>query len=138
MALGKGGLCRVPSQGHSAKLIQKQCNFFNSSLCRVPNSFGTRQRYFEKNIESLSSAVSGALGKVFSKKKIFAECLTAGTRQRRTWPNTVTRGSLCRVPSFCREPGIRQRSRLPSAILPSARFLTLGKVVCTRQRLCFP
>ena len=78
-------------------------------------------------ISSLPSAFTGALGKDISKKKlnlcrapcqrhsakyfqkkIFAECLTIGTRQRRTWPNTVTRGSLCRVPLFCREPGTRQ------------------------------
>ena len=43
MALGKGGLCRVPSQGHLAKTFRK------------------------KNY--LPSAVSGALGKVFSKTK---------------------------------------------------------------------
>ena len=93
---------------------------------------------------SLPSASCQALSKVFSKKKIFAECLTTSTRQRRTWPNTITRGSLCRVPSFCREPSTRQRRPLPSALfyrvqffaecdtrqrrsLPSARFLALDK-----------
>ena len=110
----------------------------------------TRQRHFKKNIESLPSAMSGALGKVFFKKKIFAECLTASTRQRRTWPNTITRGSLCRVPSFCREPSTRQRRPLPSALfyrvqffaecdtrqrrsLPSVWFLTLGKGFVSRS-----
>ena len=61
----------MPSQGHSAKVFQKKnVIFFNSSLCRVPKLLGTRQRHFKKNIESLPSAVSGALGKVFSKKNL--------------------------------------------------------------------
>ena len=64
------------------------------------------------------------------KLPIILTILTAGTRQRRTWANTVTRGSLCRVPCFCREPGTRQRSPLLRAFfaecnsLPSA---ALGK-----------
>ena len=78
MALGKGGLCRVPRIRHSAKRV---LNFFKKiHLCRVPSQ-GTRQRHLKK-IKSLSSAVPGALGKVFKKiKKIFAECRARGTRQ---------------------------------------------------------
>jgi len=59
----------MPSQGHSAKVFQKKSNFFNSSLCRVPNQWALGKDISKKNIESLPSAVSGALGKVFSKKK---------------------------------------------------------------------
>ena len=55
--------------GTRQRYFKIKCNFFNSSLCRVPKLLGTRQRHFKKNIESLPSAVSGALGKVFSKKK---------------------------------------------------------------------
>ena len=111
----------MPSQGHSAKEFQKEKVNFLIPLfaeCRIS---GHSAKTFKKNIESLPSAVSGALGKVFFKKNIFAECLTVGTRQRRTWPNTVTRASLCRVPRFYREPGTRQRSPLPSAILCRVR-----------------
>ena len=127
-------------------------SIFKKNLCRVPDLGHSAKKFFKKN--SLPSARSRTLSKEFFLKKIFAECLTAGTRQRRTWPNTVTRVILCRVPRFCRESGTRQRSLLPSAFfcrvqlfaecstrqrrsLPSARFLTLGKEFCTRQSLCF-
>ena len=43
------------------------------------------------------------------------------------WPNTVTRGSLYRVPRFCREPGTRERSPLPSSLF--------YRVPGTRQRI---
>ena len=67
MALAKGGLCRVPRIRHSAKRV---LIFFKKfPLCRVPSQ-GHSAKTFKKNIESLPSAVSGALGKVFSKKNL--------------------------------------------------------------------
>ena len=135
-------LCRVPAIRHSAKIF-----FFENTLPSAPDTaLGKDPFFFEI---SLPSAPVKALGKeeFFLKKTFFIECLTPGTRQRRMWPNTVTRGSLCRVPRFCREPGTRQRSPLSRVFfcrvtglfaecnsLPSARFLTLGKAVRTRQR----
>ena len=102
MALGKGGLCRVPRIRHSVKRV---LNFFKKfPLCRVPSQ-GTRQRhlkkiqifaecragatrqsiFFQKNEDifkkkSLSSAMPGALGKVL--KFFFAKCQIWDTRQR--------------------------------------------------------
>jgi len=55
--------------GALSKEISKKGIFFNSSLCRVPNQWALGKDISKKNIESLPSAVSGALGKVFSKKK---------------------------------------------------------------------
>ena len=63
MALGKRGLCRVPKIRHSAKRV---FNFFKKKSS-LPSAFISKKN-------SLPSAVSGALGKVFSKKKIFVEC----------------------------------------------------------------
>ena len=139
-------------QEHLAKYFFKK----NSLLSARSETLG---KEFKKN-KSLPSARSGALGKeiFFKKNQIFAECLTAGTRQRRAWRNTVTRVILCRVPHFCRESGTRQRNPLPNALvcrvpsrvqffaecstrqrrsLPSTRFLTLGKEFCTRQSVSF-
>ena len=95
----------------------------------MPKLLGTRQRHFKKILNLCRAPCQGHSAKYFL-KKIFAERLTAATRQRRTWPNTVTRGSLCRVPRFCREPGTRQRSPLPSALF--------CRVPGTRQRTLLP
>ena len=111
-------------RGTRQRYFKKNCNFFNSSLCRLPKLLGTRQRHLKK-LNLYRAPCQGHSAKYFPKKK-FAECLTADTRQRRTWSNTVTRGSLCRVPRCCREPGTRQRSSLPSA---------LCRVPGTRQRI---
>ena len=107
----------------------------------MPSAFtGTLGKDISKKIESLPSAVSGALDKVFF-KKIFTECLTAGTRQRRTWPNTVTRAAyaecrdfaeslalgkevLCRVPVFAEFPALGKKIFAECNSLPSA---ALGK-----------
>ena len=77
MALGKGGLCRVPRIRRSTKRI---LIFFRNFLFAECLHRGTRQRHFEKKI-SLPSAVSGAHGKVFFLKKIFAECVVTRPRQ---------------------------------------------------------
>ena len=90
----------MPSQGHSAKVF-KNIIFLIPPFAECRSCQGHSAKYFFK--------------------KIFVECLTAGTRQRRTWLNTVTRGSLCQVPRFCRELGTRQRSPLSSALFSNAR-----------------
>ena len=94
MALSKGGLCRVPrirrstkriffeffqkfplwrvpSQGHSAKVFQKKCNFFNSSLCRVSKLLGTRQRHFKKILNLCRAPCQGHSAKYFPKKNLY-------------------------------------------------------------------
>jgi len=88
----------------------------------------------------LPSARSGALGKEI-KKKIFAECLTAGARQRRTWHGAVSRAAyaecidfaeslalgkevLCRVPVFAECPALGKEIFAECNSLPSA---ALGK-----------
>ena len=136
--------CRV--RGTRQSIFQKKI-----AECQI---WDTRQRNFKKNLNLCRVPDLGHSAKKFFKKKNFAECLTAGTRQRRTWPNTITRVILFRAPRFCRESGTRQRSPLPSVFfcrvqlfaecstrqrrsLPSARFLTLSKEFCTRQSLYF-
>ena len=61
------GLCRVPRIRHSAKRV---LNFLKKiPLCRVPSQGHLAKKFWKKN--SLPSAVSGALGKVFSKKNLY-------------------------------------------------------------------
>ena len=90
-------LCRVPSQGTRQRHLKK----IKSLPSAVPGALGkvfflkkfslpsarseTLGKEFKKKIKSLPSARSGTLGKEFFFKKIqiFAECLTAGTQQRR-------------------------------------------------------
>ena len=138
----------MPSQGHSAKYFKNKKNFFAERQI-----WDARQRILKK-IKSLPSARSGALGKEFKKNQIFAECLTAGARQRRPWPNAVSRAAyaecrdfaeslalgkevLCRVPVFAEFPALGKEIFAECNSLPSARFFTLGKEFCTRQSLCF-
>jgi len=75
----------------------------------------------------LPSARSGALGKEI-KKKIFAECLTAGARQRRPWQGAVSRAAYAEWRDFaeslalgkevlCRVPFFAECNSLPSTTL---------------------
>ena len=82
----------MPSQGHSTEVFQKK---FNSSLCRVPNEWALGKDISKKNIESLPSAVSGALGKVFSKKKSLPSA-KSGTLDKEFF---LKKNHLCRVPN---------------------------------------
>ena len=102
-ALGKEGfefflkkipLCRVPSQGHSAKTFRKKKSlpsavlgalgkvFSKKNLCRVPDLGHSAKTFLKKN---LLCQVLGqvTLGKEAVKqiKKPFAECQIGGTRQ---------------------------------------------------------
>ena len=90
MALGKGGLCRVPTIRHSAKRV---LNFFkkNSSL---PSAFtGALGKDISKK-KSLPSAVLGALGKVCSKTKSLPSA-RSGTLVK----DFFFKNLLCRVPN---------------------------------------
>ena len=130
MALGKGRLSECLHRGTRQRgfLIFLKNFLFVECLHR-----GTRQRHFKKKYWIFAERrVRGTRQSIFQ-KKIFAECLTAGTQQRRTWPNTVTRGSLCRVPRFCREPGTRQISPLPSALFCRVQFFAECPIFNTRQ-----
>ena len=99
--------------------------------------------FFLKKIKSLLSARSGALGKdfFFKKKQIFAECLTAGARQRRPWQGAVSRAAyaewrdfaeslalgkevICRVPMFAECPALDKEIFAECNSLPS---VALGK-----------
>ena len=92
MALGKGGLCRVPRIRHSAKRV---LNFLKKiPLCRVPSQGHLAKTFRKKNY--LPSAVSGALGKVFSKKKSLPSS-RSGTLGKEIF--FLKKNLLCRVPN---------------------------------------
>ena len=95
--------------------------------------------------KSLPSARSGALGKEIKnkKKQIFAECLTAGARQRRPWQGAVSRAAyaecrdfaeslalgkevLCRVPVFAECPALGKELFAECNSLPSAALSKEG------------
>jgi len=114
-------------------MFQQMCHYRTSCLCRVPVTLGkapdgkrvfadchfsgTRQRGCRepRQICHVGAAADGA----------FAECLTAGTRQR---------PKLCRVPGFgtweslklCRMPAGWHSAKFQT--LPSVKLLALGKV----------
>ena len=131
MALGKG----VPRIRRSVKRF---LNFFRNFLFAECLHRGTRQRYFKKN--SLPSAVSEALGKVFSKKKSLSSA-RSGTLGKEFF---FKKNLLCRVPDLghstkkfkknllCRVSDLghsAKKFQKKIKSLPSARSGTLGKEI---------
>ena len=103
LALGKGGLCRVPETGHSAKKINKKLKKFKKSFAECLTAT-TRQ-----SLTVVAAITSVSLCRVFS----FAESLTLG------------KGRLCRVLSFAECLALGKEGYVECLALPSA---ALGKV----------